>query len=162
MTDGPGRLARLADYVSLAYHEARNVRHLIRAGAVDGEPWKYLVALPTNRQAAWKAFHGIRELARRADDVASMLQPFERRFHISLADLVTVYANEAWRNSPYGGNAWAAIASRVLDAVTALQAGRIEEADGHLAALLAARHNTGRVVDKLQRLDHELAAGSSA
>ena len=50
--DDPDRLARLAEYVSLVYHEARNVRHLIRAGAVKPEKWKYLIALPTNREEA--------------------------------------------------------------------------------------------------------------
>jgi hypothetical protein len=152
----PDRLARLADYVSLVYHEARNVRHLIRAGAVRPDKWKYLIALPTNRDDAWKAVQGIRALARRAHNVAAVRRPFDRRFRVSVAELVTLYANEAWRNHPYGGNAWEDIARLVLDAAVALKTGRVSEADRLLEALRVARHNTGRVTDKLERLDRGL------
>ncbi len=160
MTEDPDRLALLADFVSLLYHEARNVRYLIRAGAVKPEEWKYLVALPTNRVEAWKTMQGIRALARSAETVASVLQPFERRFRVSVAELVTLYANEAWRNHPYGGNAWENITRLILDAAVSLEAGREPEADRLFEALRVTRHNTGRVADKLERLDREVQLGS--
>jgi hypothetical protein len=147
------RLARLADYVALVYHEARNVRHLIRAQASEPEQWKYLVALPVNRDKAWQALQGARAQARRTHSTAGVLQVFERRFRVSLPQLVALYGNQAWRNQPYGGNAWKAIAELVQKLVVCLEAGRPSEADGLLKALRIVRHNTGALIEKLARLD---------
>src|SRR3989442_15115044 len=44
----------LADGLALVYHEARNVRFLIRASVIPATGWEKLVALPTNRVDAWK------------------------------------------------------------------------------------------------------------
>lgn len=149
----PNRLAWLADYVALVYHEARNVRHLIRAGVAQPEEWKYLVALPVNRDAAWQALQDVRAQARGANDTAGVLQVFERRFRVSLAQLVEIYGNQAWRSGSYGGNAWERIAELVRKLAACLDAGRLSEADGLLEALRIVRHNTGALIDKLSRLD---------
>ena len=44
----------LCDTVALAYHEARNVRHLTKAKLVDQQPWRFLISLPNNRVDAWR------------------------------------------------------------------------------------------------------------
>ncbi|MBI3974910.1 MAG: hypothetical protein HY334_00790 [Armatimonadetes bacterium] len=150
------RLARLADYVTLVYHEARNVRHLIRARAVEPEQWKYLVALPVNRHEAWQALQEVRVQARRVKSTAALLRVFERRFRVSLAQLVALYGQEAWRDAPYGGNAWETVAGLVGQLASCLEAGRLSAADGLLEALSIARHNTGAVRDKLSQLDRGL------
>lgn len=152
----PDRFALLADYVALVYHEARNVRHLIRAGAIEPEEWKYLVSLPVNRDEAWQALQDVRAQARQANDPAGVLHIFERRFRVSLAQLVALYGNQAWRNQAYGGNAWERVAELVRQLAECLDAGRLSEADGLLGALRIARHNTGAVIDKLSRLDRAL------
>lgn len=149
----PDRLARFADYVALVYHEARNVRHLIRAGAAGSEDWKHLVALPVKRDSAWQALQEVRAQARLAKDVPAILQVFERRFHVSLSSLVTLYGNQAWRSQPYGGNAWERIAELVRRLAERLEAGNIPEADGLFEALRTSKHNTGTFIEKLSRLD---------
>jgi hypothetical protein len=150
------RIAWLADYLALVYHEARNVRHLVRERAVEPDQWKYLIALPVNRNEAWRALQDVRAQARRADSTAAILQIFERRFRVSLAQLVSLYGNPAWRNQRFGGNAWEAIAELVEKLASSLEAGRLSNADELLHALRVARHNTGAVIDKLSRLDHGL------
>lgn len=147
---------RLADFVTLVYHEARNVRHLIRARAVDTEPWKCLVALPVNRDEAWKALQGTRARARTAESVADVLLPFRCRFRVSLAQLDELYANPAWRNEACGGNAWKRISELVQEVAACLEAGRLSAAEEVLETLGRARHNTGRVTEKLSRLDQRL------
>ena len=58
-TKGPTRI--LAELVCLVYHEARNVRHPIKAGMLP-KAGKYakLTSAPTHRLDAWKAMAGIR------------------------------------------------------------------------------------------------------
>jgi hypothetical protein len=49
-------IASFATYVALAFHEARNVRHLVKAGHVDKAPYRMLITgMPTNREEAWQA-----------------------------------------------------------------------------------------------------------
>ena len=149
----PDRLNWLADYVALVYHEARNVRHLVRARAVEQDQWKYLVALPVNRDEAWRALQDTRAQARRAGSAAEILQIFERRLRVSLTHLASLYANPGWRNQPFGGNAWKGIADLVGKLASCLEAGRLSDADELLQTLLLARHNTGALSDKLTRLN---------
>lgn len=152
----PARLAWLADYLALVYHEARNVRHLVRDRAVESDQWRYLIALPVNRDGAWRAMQDVRAQARRADSTAGIQQIFERRFRVSLAQLFSLYGSPAWRNQRFGGNAWARIAELVEKLASSLEAGRLSDADELLDALRVARHNTGAVIDKLSRLDQGL------
>lgn len=56
-------LHALVGYVSLVYHEARNVRHLIQCGVIEQDPWKLVVALPGNKYKAWRAIQDIRAKA---------------------------------------------------------------------------------------------------
>jgi len=145
---------RLADYVALVYHEARNVRYLIRAQSVDSEPWKYVVALPVSRHDAWTALQVVRAEATSATSVAGVLLPFEHRFRVTLSQLAELYANQGWRHASYGGNAWKSITELVRELSMSVEAGRLFDADRSLKALGAARHNTGLLADKLSRLDH--------
>lgn len=149
-------LPRLADYVALVYHEARNVRHPIRDRAIEPDPWKYVVALPTNRDAAWEALQRTRAEARNAKTARGVLLVFERRFRVSLVELAALYANQAWRNKAYGGNAWNGITELVRELADSLGTGRLSDAGRVLDTLGRARHNTGDVASKLQRLDRTL------
>lgn len=151
-----GPYSRLADYVTLVYHEARNVRHLIRDGLVEPGPWKYLIALDNKRENAWATLQPIRRAAQAGQDVPAVTSLFERRFRVSLAQLVELYGHPGWRNQAYGGNAWRAIAEMVRDLAVSLEAGQEPAADHLFQCLLDARHNTGSLSDKLSRLDSAL------
>ena len=112
-----------------------------------------------NRQEAWQALQDVRARARQADRSAGALQAFERRFRLSLTQLVALYGNKGWRNEPYGGNAWEGIARLVETLATCLEASRLSEADRSLQALHVARHNTGLVINKLLELDRPVRLG---
>lgn len=62
--DGTGLTRTIAELVCLVYHDARNVRHPIKAGKLpDGTPYAKLVVLPRNRLEAWRAMAAVRERA---------------------------------------------------------------------------------------------------
>ena len=146
-------LPLLIDYAALVYHEARNVRHLIQKRAVEPELWKYLVALPVNRNKAWEALQDVRSEAQKAETVRAALLPFERRFKVTLEQLQVLYDNPAWRNAAYGGNAWKAITELVRRLAVAIEKDQSDEVSGLLSMLSQARHNTGSVATKLRQLD---------
>lgn len=149
-------LDELTDLVTLIYHEARNVRHLVRAKAVEAVEWKYLIALPTNRDEAWVEMQVVRRSARLAATAAGVLSQFERRFSISLAGLERLFSHSAWRGSSRGGNAWLEIASLARKFADEIDRGLHEEAAATRKCIQAARHNTGTIASKLSRLDESL------
>lgn len=146
----------LIDYVALVYHEARNVRHLIRKRAVEPESWKCLRGLPVNRNKAWKALQDIRSEAQKAGTVRAALLPFKRGFKVTLEQLQGLYDNPAWRDADYGGNAWKAITELVRRLAVALENGQSDEVSGLLAMLSQAQHNNGSLTTKLRQLDEAL------
>ncbi len=147
----------LSDYVSLLYHEARNVRHLIRAGHISPEGWEKIINLPNNRNDAWKAIQPIRSSAKQSESVAKCLRVFEQRFDADLDTLQEMFDNSNWRHAKmYGGNAWARICATVSQLAEALRSEQIPEQEVALEMLRRAEHNTGTVERKLQMLDAEL------
>lgn len=151
------RLSLLVDYTALVYHEARYVRKLGKKHIGEHEQWKPLVALPVNKNDAWKALHGIRTEAKKAETVRSALLPFKMRFQVDLEELQSLFCHPAWlKFEGYGGNAWKKITELVQRLSVALEEGQSEEADGILAMLAEAKHNTGSVAEKLRWLDEAL------
>jgi hypothetical protein len=148
----------LADYLALVYHEARNVRHLIRAQAIESEPWKYLIALPVKREEAWQMLRDVRTQVRQAEDAVGALQVFERRFRVSLAQLVALYGNKGWRNAPYGGKRVGGDCEARRHPRGLLADRPRPEVERSLQELRMSRHNTGLVVDKLSNLDRASGA----
>jgi hypothetical protein len=153
MTSTATHLALLADYLALVYHEARNVRHLIHAGFLEPGPWARLTSLPVNREKAWSGLQSTRTAARKAQRPCDVLSAFERRFQISLQQLIGLYGHQAWRGGAHGGNAWKGIAQLVSDAAEHLEANSIAETQETFDRLAKAHHNTGLVGEKLHRLD---------
>jgi len=151
-------LGDMVDLVTLVYHEGRNVRHLIRAGAIDPADWKYLVALPTKRDDAWAGLQDARRAARAEASVSGALHQFESRFHVTLDHLEELYGHAAWRNSNCGGNAWLGITKSVRRFADCLDRSLDAEAAEAHQSLGSARHNTGSVAEKLDRLDRTLSA----
>lgn len=92
-------LGFLVDHIALLYHEARNVRHLIRADFHPSKGWDRVVSLPTNRLAAWREIQDTREEAKAAGNTEAALAVFEGRFQVSLIELREMFANEHWRHA---------------------------------------------------------------
>jgi hypothetical protein len=132
------RPARQADYLALVYHEARNVRHLIRAGAVDPEPYQFIVSLPTGRDEAWK----------------HLQHDFIRRFHLGLEDLRDLYSNQSWKDylPGCGGTAWRVIVEHVIYLRDALDRGDTDRADEALGRIPQLGHNTVQVAGVSKKL----------
>jgi hypothetical protein len=150
----PQHLAAVTDFVALLYHEARNVRHLIGQGVIDEALWRSVRSLPGNRDEAWRQMSSLRTRARRATSVDGVLSLFERQFHVSVADLVEMFGNSAWRHARlHGGNAWERIGRHVIELVTALQTGDAHAAEHLISTIRTARHNTGGVSEKLADLE---------
>ncbi len=150
------RLSLLVDYTALVYHEARYVRQLVEKHIVEHEQWKYLVALPENKNQAWKALQGTRTEAKKAETVRTALLPFKRRFQVKLDDLQSIYGHPTGWNSKYGGNAWKKITELVQRLSVALEEGQSEESDELIAMLAEAKHNSGSLAAKLRGLDEAL------
>lgn len=127
-----------------------------RCELFEPEAWKYLVALPVNRNKAWEALQDIRAKAQQAETVQAALFPFEQWFKVTLEQLKVLYDNPAWRNAAYGGNAWKTIATLVRRLAAALEKDQADEVSGLLTMLSQAQHNTGSVVAKLRQLDEAL------
>jgi len=84
-------LAEVTDFVALLYHEARNVRHLIKKGFLDEEPWRWVVSLPVSRDEAWREMSSLRTNARQATSVDEVTSVFEQRFHVTLKELIEMF-----------------------------------------------------------------------
>jgi len=150
----PDRITALADYLTLAYHEGRNVRHLIKAGVLPPQPWRHLTTLPSNRDLAWRQMQVIRRRARSSESPASAVAVFEDHFGVSLEALMAMYQDPNWKHAKaYGGNAWAGITQLVLLLSQALERFDEAQADRLILELAAASHNTGKVAEKLRKLD---------
>ena len=92
-------IRELSDYVFLLYHEARNVRHLIRAGHISAEGWEKIVSLPNNRDQAWKAIQPIRSSATHAESEIECLRLFEEQFDMDLTALQEMFEDTNWRHA---------------------------------------------------------------
>jgi hypothetical protein len=102
--------AFFVDRLTLIYHEARNVRHLIRANHLPSAGWERLRSLPKSRSEAWTYLQSCRHQARQASSASGAAQVFERLLAVGLTGLLEMYENPQWHHTKgYGGNAWAQI-----------------------------------------------------
>lgn len=152
-------IASFADFLTLCYHEARNVRHLARAGLLDRAPYRLVIdGLAEERIQAWKQLQHLRDAAGRATSARKAEEVFGRHFAVSLECLVTLSENRNWKDTRRGGNKWAEINRAVIKLRDA-----IDQADEELMANLLTNiplmcHNTGRLDEKLESLDSRLQA----
>lgn len=146
-------------YVCLCYHEARNVRHLVKAGHVPPRPFELLRALPTNKFEAWQAMAPIRAEAAELGTARAAADVFAVRFECPIELLIELYRNPHWRSSECGGNPWAEIAGAVCDLLRALDERDEDQASRLLLSLPEMRHNTGAVGEKLDGLNRAIASG---
>ncbi len=157
MIENPDEFNVLCDGIALIYHESRNVRHLLKKDLLKAEPWCFVVSLPTNRDDAWREITLLRDKARQAPSVDGALNVFKSRFHVSLSELLEMFANENWRHERfYGGNAWTNITELAVQLAEALRSGERDAVCRFATRLMEARHNTGSVKEKLARLQKNL------
>lgn len=154
MIENPDEFNLFCDSVALIYHESRNVRHLLRKGILNREPWRFIESLPTNRDDAWREIAPLRDKARHTLSVDDALNVFKSRFHVSLRDLVVMFANDNWRHAKlYGGNAWAGITQLAVQLAEALRNKDRDAVSIIATQLKESRHNTGSVQEKIARLE---------
>jgi hypothetical protein len=152
----PKPIGAFVDVVTLVYHEARNVRHLISAGFVEPTEWEHIRGQPTNRVTAWKAIQSIRVVAKGEASAAAVESVFCRHFGVSLEDLRVLYENPHWKAGAFGGNRWADIVRGVTTWRDAIDTGDAIASDSLCSEVRAMPHNTGTVEVKLRDLDSNL------
>jgi hypothetical protein len=152
---------RFASYLCLVYHEARNVRHLIKGGYLDAGPYLSLRdRLTKNRDEAWVALQDLRAAAIERE-ASPALKLFVDRFGLTLEDLLGLFADARWKDAPsYGGNRWVEITRSVIELRDALVANEQEAIADLLHRIPALRHNNGLVGEKLRSLDTTLTRES--
>jgi hypothetical protein len=154
-----GLIHDFVSYLCLVYHEARNVRWLIKAGHRESSRYRLLVdSLPADRIQAWSLLQSLRQTAVQTESARTASGVFEQRFGVSLEELVDLYEDQHWKHAPlYGGSAWAPVTRAVIDLQQALDASDLPRSRELLLSIPAMNHNNGQVGEKL----HELDAGFS-
>ena len=146
-------LCQVVDLICLIYHEARNIRHPLRAGKlVHTSQYASLVSLPKNRDDAWRRMSDLRSHAASSGSIEAATDSFERVFGLNLPDVAALYRMPIWKHSAYGGNKWAEIGTKVCDLVDAMTAGAGSRTEELYREIISMHHNTGRVAEKLDRL----------
>jgi hypothetical protein len=151
--DSNPALPQYIELLALTYHEARNVRQLFRHNAASKSTFGALADhLGPDEHTAWKHLIPAQQRAAEAATAKDAAAVFAESYGCTPDEIAAMFDNPGWKRAPgYGGPRWAAIAR----AVTALGA-LIDAGDGSAAAkideILAMRHNTGGVREKLARL----------
>lgn len=143
----------LVDYISLLYHEARNVRFLVRAKHVDADRFSGVLQLAQNRNEAWAQLGELRRQAKKLNRAAQIEAVYVRRFGLDLNGLAELFGHPGWRGSARGGNAWATISAQVISLRDALAERDIDSAIRLNRDIGESSHNTGLVKDKVRGLD---------
>lgn len=147
-------IAAFADYVALAYHEARNVRHLVSAGYLDRAPYRFLIdGMPTKREEAWRKLKPLRREASSANSAQEAEAVFQQKFELSLEELVAISENLHWSGTHKGGNRWAQIDRKIIELKHAIDQNDKERTTILLQELPRMSHNTGRLGKKLELLN---------
>jgi hypothetical protein len=143
----------LVDFICLLYHEARNVRHPIKAEKLAKESkYSKLLTLPKNRDEAWQQMGSPRDKAANFSQISEIKSLFQNEYGITLEELLILYREPCWKGSLYGGNKWAPICSKIIDLMGALESGDKVKSSQLFEAIPRMEHNTGTVEQKLRKL----------
>jgi hypothetical protein len=150
------QIQNLIDIICLVYHEARNVRHPIKAGKLPKDQKYYkLLNLPHNRDDAWLQMAGVREKAAHCQTARDAAQVFQNEYGLGLEELFALYREPCWKGSLYGGNKWAPICSKLISLLEAIESGDARKGSQFLKEIIKMEHNTGTVEQKLKKLKKE-------
>jgi len=144
------------DYLALSYHEARNVRHLIRAGHTEPGPYAHILQLSRHREEAWRQLQPLRSMAHLCESAKAAEELFRRRFGLCLEDLANLFANPGWKDSSRGGNQWAYVVRDLIELRQALSVQELDTLSTLLESIPRMPHNNGILSSKLRRLDGAL------
>lgn len=145
------------DSISLIYHEARNVRHLVKKGYLPKVGLEKIISLPRNRVEAWREVQPSRKEAHDLNTVEGANKVFFERFGINLQELLKIYQNKNWEHAKeYGGNAWAEVTELMLFLGRTLRSQDTKQIEEACDRLGQACHNNGKLLDKLNSLDKQL------
>jgi hypothetical protein len=145
--------------LALTYHEARNVRHLLRNHLIgSNKVWNGLVQLPRNRYDAWRQIQPLLETAMTASTQDQAADIFIAKFGVTLEELKKMFANDNWLHARmYGGNRWARIADLTIALENSLRCADQESSLAIGSELLSASHNTGSLRQKFLELNEATA-----
>jgi len=143
----------LIDFICLLYHEARNIRHPIKAGKLPEEP-KYfkLFALSKNRDEAWQQMGRLRNKAASFSQISEIRYLFQTEYGISIGELLILYQEPCWKGSLYGSNKWAPISCKIIELLEAIDSGDNLKSSKLFEIIPKMEHNTGTVEEKLRKL----------
>ena len=145
------------DGLALIYHEARNVRFLIKDGNLEPDRWEELIKLPKNRGKAWEQLQTLRGIGKESSLASQASARFAAKFGPSVDELITLYQNPHWKDAAgYGGHKWINVTEIVRDLGSALEEGRANDASVFCDDLIASSHNNGLVRDKIRRMDESI------
>lgn len=154
-------LRLFADGLTLVYHEARNVRHLVRDGHLPPTGWEKIRGLSANPVEAWKQLQPLRERARSRPGARHAASEFEKQFHRGLEDLQQLYDNPNWKHArAYGGHAWKGVTAVVFNLGRAIDGWDNHSKDEACNQLLDAQHNNGPLRRKILRLDQAIGVAT--
>jgi hypothetical protein len=157
MSTDQDEIAAYVSYICLVYHEARNVRHLIRGRHLDPGPYRRLCeSLATNRYQAWAQLQPLRMRAVQEGWGGAHLL-FWAHFALSLEELEELYGDAHWKHASLGGNRWREVTHAVIELRDSQPPwGDSVEKARLLREIPLMHHNTGEVGNKLADLDSHL------
>jgi hypothetical protein len=151
--DSKDTLPQYIELLALTYHEARHVRQLFRHNAASTDKFGRLADhLGPEEKEAWTRLIPAQQRAAEAATARDAGAIFVESFGCAPADVAAMFASPAWKRIPmYGGARWAAIAGAVAELGALIDAGG-DGATAKIDQIMAMRHNSGLVRDKLARL----------
>jgi hypothetical protein len=151
--DPKDALLQYIELLALSYHEARHVRQLFRHNAASTHKFGALADhLGPEANQAWNHLLPAQQRAAEAATARDADAIFAESFGCDPAEVAAMFASPAWKRTPmYGGARWAAIAGAVAELGALIDAGG-DGAAAKIDEIMAMRHNTGLVRDKLARL----------
>jgi hypothetical protein len=151
--DSKEALPQYIELLALSYHEARQVRELFRHNAASRHKFGALAEhLGPEAKEAWKRLIPAQQRAAEAASAKDAAAVFAESFGCAPEDVAAMFDSPAWKRTPmYGGARWAAITRAAVELGALIDAGG-DGAAAKIEEIMAMRHNTGLVRDKLAGL----------
>jgi hypothetical protein len=156
MTTTAEAIPILVDGLALAYHEARHVRVLTKAGHLSLDDWAPFIDLPRDRIEAWRTILARRQAAALETDAKTAATIFATEYGRPAADLAVLFSNPHWIEAAVGGQSWRQVIARVLTLRDTLAAGDPAQFEPACARLVNFKLDDGRLRDRIAGLDRAI------